>query len=120
MNLDANVVDMEERIQSAHETTRRRLNTSEERMKRDFNLKAATLPIDEGDLVFMLDIATVKGKCRKLSPSWKDPGIILKKFSPYFYRVKTKTVVMVANHGRLKKCNDRDIPLWLARLRRRL
>lgn len=63
----------------------------------------------------MLDTAPVKGKCRKLSPSWKGPGIILKRLSPYLYRVKTKTAVMVANHDRLKKCNDRDIPLWLAR-----
>lgn len=60
------------------ETARRRLNTSEERMKTDFDLKTATRPFDEGELVYMLDTATVKGK---LSPSWKGPGIILKNHS---------------------------------------
>ena len=71
----------------------------------------------EGDLVYILDTATVKGKCRKLSPSWKGPGIVVKKLSTYHYRLKTKAAVMVANHDRLKKCMDRDIPLWLSRYR---
>lgn len=38
-------------------------------MKRDFDLKAVIRPFEEGDLVYMLDTATVKGKCQKLSPS---------------------------------------------------
>lgn len=90
------------------ETARRRLNTSEERMKTDFDLKTATRPFDEGELVYMLDTATVKGK---LSPSWKGPGIILKKLLLYLCRIKTKTAVMVANHDHLQRSNERDIPL---------
>lgn len=68
----------------------------------------------------MLDTATKRGKCRKLSKTWKGPEIILKTLSPYFYRVKTKTAVMVANHDRFKKCKDRDILLWLDRYRNSL
>lgn len=120
VNLDTYVADLEKRIQCAHETDPRRLHTSEERIKSDFDLKAATCPFEEGDLVYLLDTATVKGKCRKLSPSWKGSGIILKKLLPYLYRVKTKTAVMLANHDRLKKCNGRDIPLWLAGIGRKL
>ena len=56
-------------------------------------------------------MATVKGKCRKLSPFRKGTGIVLKKFSPYLYRVTTKAVVIVASHDRLKKCADKDIRL---------
>ena len=63
----------------------------------------------------MYILATVKGKCRKLSPSWKGPGKVIKKLSPYLYRVKTKAAVMVANHDSLKKCIVRDIALWLSR-----
>ena len=59
--------------------------------------------------MYILNTPTVKGKCRKLRPSWKGPGIVIKKLSPYLYRVKTKAAVMVANHDRLKKCVDRDI-----------
>ena len=53
--------------------------------------------------MYIVDTATVKGKCRKLSPSWKGSGIVVKKLSPYLYRVKTKAAVMVANHDRLMK-----------------
>lgn len=65
----------------------------------------------------MLDTATKRGKCWKLSLPWKGPEIILKRLSPYLFRVKTKTAMMVANHDSLKKCDDMDIPLWLARYR---
>ena len=50
-------------------------------MKRDFNLKVYSRAYEEGDLVYILDTATVKGKCRKLSPSWKGPVIVMKKLS---------------------------------------
>ena len=43
---------------------------------------------------------------------------MIKELSPYLYQVKTKAVVMVANHDSLKKCVDRDMPLWLSRYRK--
>ena len=63
----------------------------------------------EGGLVYIWDTATVKGKCRKLSPSRKGTDIVIKKLSPYLYRVKNKAAVIVASHDRLKKCADKDI-----------
>lgn len=68
VDLDTYVRDLEERVQTAHETARRRLHTLEEMMKRDYYLKAASRPFEERNLVYMLVTATVKGKCRKLSP----------------------------------------------------
>ncbi|XP_061166034.1 uncharacterized protein LOC133174958 [Saccostrea echinata] len=85
VDLEGYVVNLEKAIQSAHETARRRLRTSEERMKRDYDLKVCARTYHEGDLVYVLDTATVKGKSRKLSPSWKGPGIILKKLSSHLY-----------------------------------
>lgn len=67
--------------------------------------------------MYELDTAMVKGKCCKRSPSWKGPGIIVKKLTPHLYQVKTKSAVIVANHDCLKKCVDRDIPPWLVRFR---
>ena len=107
--MEAYVVDLEQVLQTAHEMARGRLHTSEERVKRDYDLKFYSRAYKEGDLVYILDKPTFKGKCRKLSPSWKRPGIVIKKLSPYLYRVKTKAAVMVANHDRLKKCVDRDV-----------
>ena len=49
---------------------------------RDYDLKIHSRAYEEGDLVYILDTATDKGKCRKLSPCWKGPGIVIKKLSP--------------------------------------
>nr|XP_022308171.1 uncharacterized protein LOC111114176 [Crassostrea virginica] len=64
MDLEAYVVDLEQALQTAHETARGRLRTSEERMKRDYDLKVHSRAYEEGDLVYILDTATVKGRCR--------------------------------------------------------
>jgi hypothetical protein len=32
-----------------------------------------------------LDTAAVKGKTQKLSPSWKGPGVVIEKLTPYLY-----------------------------------
>ena len=98
-------------LQTAHESARGRLRTSEKRMKQEYDLKAYFRAYEERDLVYIFDTATVKGKCRKLSPFRKGTGIVIKKLSPYLYRVKTKVAVMVASHDRLKKCAENDIPL---------
>ena len=39
-------------------------------MKRDYGLKVFSRAYEEVDLVYILDTATVKGKCRKLRTSW--------------------------------------------------
>ena len=39
MDVEAYVVDLEQALQTAHETARGRLRTSEERLKRDYDLK---------------------------------------------------------------------------------
>jgi hypothetical protein len=44
-------------------------------MKRDYDVKVRVRELKLGDLVYQLDTATVKGKTRKLSPSWKGPGV---------------------------------------------
>lgn len=100
VNTGTYVTDLEERIQCAHETACRCLNTSEERMKKDFDLKPAIRPFHEGDLVYMLNHATAKGKCRKLSPSWNGHGINLR-CCPIPLPFKTKTAAIVANHDHL-------------------
>ncbi|XP_048775324.2 uncharacterized protein LOC125679916 [Ostrea edulis] len=88
-------------------------------MRRDYDLRVRFLAYQEGDIVYVLDTATVKEKCRKLSPSWKGPSLVVNKLSAHLYRVRTKTTVMLVNHDCMKKCDDRDLPRWLANARER-
>jgi hypothetical protein len=54
------------------DSTLSRLKTLEEQMERDYDFKEFTQLHNLGDLVYVFDKATVKGKCWKLFPSGKD------------------------------------------------
>jgi hypothetical protein len=89
-------------------------------MKRDYDVKVRVRELNPGDLVYQLDTATIKGKSRKLSPSWKGPGVVLEKLTPYLYRIKLKRAILPANHDRLKLCRDREVPVWAQRLNQQI
>ena len=84
-------------------------------MKRDYDLKIFSRVYYIVDLIYVLDTATIKGQCKKLSHPWKGPGIVINRFTSYLYRVKLINVVFTANHDRLKPCRDRKLPDWLER-----
>ena len=60
-------------------------------MKRDYDVKILEKQYKKGDLVYVLDTANIKGKCRKLSPPWKGPGNVLERLTPYIYKIKLQS-----------------------------
>jgi len=100
-------------LTEAHEVARGKLKTSTKRMKRDYDLRLLERSYDVGDPVYILDTAVLKGKCKKLCPPWKGPGVIVSKLSAFIFRVKLRNSVFVANHDRLKPCKDRRLPHWI-------
>jgi hypothetical protein len=58
-------------IQEAHAIARSVLGTSAKRMKRTYDLRVPERAYKVGDAVYLLDSATVKGKCKKLQSPWK-------------------------------------------------
>ncbi|XP_053389258.1 protein NYNRIN-like [Mercenaria mercenaria] len=110
---DEHVTSLVTSLQQAHEVARKTLKTSTKRMKRDHDLRLFERTYQVGDAVYVLDTAAVKGKCKKLCPPWKGPGVIVTRLSSYLFRVKHRNVVFVANHDRLKPCRDRQLPSWI-------
>ena len=53
-------------MENAHECARSALKTSLKRMKRNYDLRVLLRPYAEADIVYLLDMASVKGKTRKL------------------------------------------------------
>ena len=102
-------------MENAHEWARSTLNTSLKRMKRNYDLRVLLRPSAEGDSVYLLDTASVKGKSRKLLAPWKGPALIVKKLSAYLYRVKLRNAVFVMNHDRMMPCKDRKVPEWITK-----
>ena len=86
-------------------------------MNRDYDLRLLERNYEVGDAVHILDEASVKGQSKKLRPPWKGPGIIVRKFSFYLFRVKLRNAIMVLNHDRIKLCRDRTLPEWLRRFK---
>ena len=112
---DEYVAELRTTMKRAHDCTRNTLKTSLKRMKRSYDLRILLRPYAEGDLIYLLDTASVKGKSRKLLPPWKGPAVIVKKLSAYLYRVKLRNAVFTANHDRMMPCNIRKVPEWITR-----
>ena len=107
------VAELVTQSQLAHETARANLKTTQATMKRNYDLRTVEKAYKKGDVVYVLDTAAVKGKCRKLSANWKGPGLILEVLSPYLYKVKLCGKDSIMNHDRLKLCKDRQLPHWI-------
>ena len=102
------VTELQEAMVSAHETTRKTLQTAQMRMKRDYDVKVLQREFQVGDLVYVLDSATTKGVNKKLTAPWKGPAVVITKLTPYLYRIRDRKSETVVNHDRLKRCNDRN------------
>jgi hypothetical protein len=66
---DEYVMGLENAIKNTHEVARKTLNSTQKKMKRDYGVKILEKQYKKGDLVYVLDTASIKGKCRKLSPA---------------------------------------------------
>ena len=55
-------------LQSAHECARGKLKAATKRMNGNYDLRLLERNYEVGDAVYVLDTATLKGKCKKLCP----------------------------------------------------
>ena len=110
---DGYVEELVRTIQAAHEFARKALNTASKRSKRDYDLRTRLRGYKVGEAVYLLDSATLKGKCKKLSPPWKGPGVIVKCISAYLFRIRLRNAYVVVNHDRIKPCRDISLPAWI-------
>ena len=110
------VANLKENMQGAHAVAREKIAKSLRTAKRYYDLKLLLRQYEEGDVVYLLDTAVIKGKCRKLQPPWKGPAVITKKLSAYTYKIRLKNAVLTTNHDRMIPCKDREWPQWINNL----
>ncbi|MCG8045070.1 MAG: DDE-type integrase/transposase/recombinase, partial [Candidatus Thiodiazotropha endolucinida] len=113
MEVGTFVKDLVQNMQKAHEIARQTLKSSQKIQKKRYDLRVLERSYNEGDIVYLMDTASIKGKCKKLSVPWKGPAIITKKISPALFRIKLKNAVFTVNHDRIKPCRDRTLPNWI-------
>ena len=96
------VIDPMKNIQAAHELAREKLKSSRAIAKRDYGLKTFTRSYSVGDSVYILVTSTPKGKCSKLRPNRKGPGLIVRTITDYLHEVMLRKKLETINHDRMK------------------
>ena len=102
-------------LRQVHTLARESLQSSQERQKRDYDLKLKVTSYEIGDLVYVLDSARKICISPKLQLVWNGPYVISKVISPILFEVTDKRKSFVLHHDRLKPCEDCSVPLWLRR-----
>lgn len=105
------VVALCEALHKVHSHARLTLRGSQERQKRDYDLRVKARTYEVGDLVYELNSATKIGQSSKLHPVWKGPLLVTAVKSPVLYEVSDRRRARVVHHDRLKVCHDREVPL---------
>ena len=113
--MDGYLTELRTSITKAHAIARETLKTTLKTMKRNYDLRVLQNHYEVGDVVYVMDTATIKGNCKKLLMPWKGTGLIVRVYSPSLYQVKMRNRESTMNHDRLKLCKDRDVPRWLQR-----
>ena len=108
---DQFIAKLKRNIQAAHSAARQTLKTSLKRMKRNYDLRGILRrPFNKEEIVYLWDMAVLKGKCRKLCRPWKGPTIIVQKISSSLFRVQLHKSMFVVNHDRMKLCKGSALP----------
>ena len=110
---DGYVGELVKAMRLAHTVARDTLRVSTKRAKGGHDLRILKRPYKIGQAVYILDTASVKGKCRKLCPPWKGPAVVVKQISGYIFRVLLRKAYLVVHHDRIKPCNDSVLPAWI-------
>ena len=88
----------------------------------DEDLKIRIKSYKVGDVVYLLDTASMKGQSKKLSPLWKGPMVIVEKYTPYVYKMKFRNTFIVGNHDCMKLCTETQsrLPKWIVEFQKNL
>ena len=111
---------LRETLQAVHTAARETLKSTQTYQKRTYDLRQNVNMFEPGDLVYELNSSTKVGRSSKLQPVWKGPLLVTKVKQPTLYKIADRKRSRWVHHDRLKTCTDRNVPIWIKRLRNRL
>ncbi|VDI47035.1 Hypothetical predicted protein [Mytilus galloprovincialis] len=114
------IKDLVENLNRVHDIARDNLKASQERQKGIYDLKYNQNMYNVGDVVYKLNQATKVGQSAKLKSPWKGPYLITAWRSPVLYKIKDRKTESWIHHDRIKLCEDRELPIWIKRMRNQL
>ena len=116
------IVNLENKMLEAHDTARKTLKVNLKRARNYYNLDQSVVEFREGDVIYLVDKASKKGRAKKLDPIWQGPGVITHRLTPFLFRVRLNKnrKTMVVNHDHLKKAHLGEIPKWISHLQKEI
>ena len=107
-------------MRTAHSDAWQKLQKSQRRQKRDYDLRLVERKYYVCDAVYRFNRYIVLGQSNKLQHIWSGPLIVRQVISSVLYRIANHKRSMVAHHDSLKLCSDHDLPIWLLRKRHKM
>ena len=115
------VQGLRDRLEDAYDVAREHLQTSANRQKRGYDVRANENPYEPGDLVWTMNKSRKKGRSPKLQMRWLGPLVVLRRLNDVTYQVKmNEKDVKIIHYDLLKPYEGRDVPRWVRIARERL
>ena len=111
---------LENSLQIAQQEARSQLKQNQRRQKRSYDVRLKVSYFEVGDVVYQIDSSTKIKQCNKLRSIFKGPYLVVEVLSPILFKIKNRKRESVVHHDRLKPCKDRNLPIWLKRMRHNL
>ena len=100
-------------MHQTHTIARENVGAAQVFQKKYYDQKQNFSSYEEGDIVYKMNKTPKTGQSRKLQPIWIVALLVVKSLSPTLYKVRSRKTTEVLHYDLLRKCNDREIPLWL-------
>ena len=107
-------------MQIAQQEARNQLKRNQRRQKRSHDVRLKVSHFEVGDVVYQIDSSTKIKHCNKFHSIFKGPYLVVEVHSPILFKIKNRKRETVVHHDRLKPCKDRNLPIWLKRMRHNL
>ncbi len=102
-------------MKKAYEVARETLKENQRIMKKDYDLRVRSRAYSVGEVVYVLNTASKKGVSKKLAIQWNGPGLVVRRITPYLYKVQLRKTTSTTNHDRMKLCLTTTLPSWLTK-----
>ena len=110
---------LQTRLQTCFEEVRQSLRQFGERQKKFYNLSTHGEQYRPGDLVYLREKTRKKQVSPKLTPKWKGPYLVIKRFGTVYEVMTAFQVSKIYHFDLLKPCHSTEIPSWIKRARKR-
>ena len=118
--LDEYVEGVRQALEQAHALARDSLGERQMRQRQDYQIHTRPNKYEVGDVVLLANSARRVHQCKKLSPLWVGPYVVVKVPSPVLCTISSSRKTWVVHHDRLRVCREQPLPLWIRRLRSKL